>query len=282
MRESETEMNSKFNDPASLRLYLLGNLDDAAQARIETRLMTDEQFGNEISAAEEELIEDFLEGALTPVESRLFNSHFLTSDVRKAQLREISLLKSYVKDLDLRERRTDPVVDSRGGFIDSLKAYMRPLLLGSAGLAILLIGGLIWSGYFRGPGSALEKEYSDLNKADLSNLSELSRYSTVNLSSGSFRNGDSLSRQTADRLTDTVLFRLALPSKFTEGSTIKAKISRGPVAVFTIESSRVYGSTVGQEVRLLVPKSILQKGQYQISVDDNSGAEVGTFAFVIE
>ena len=78
----------ELDEPRLLRKYLLGMLEDeVVLARLEERLMVDEEFVVRIAAAEDELIEEFLDGELTAEESDRFNRFFLAPPERKRQLR---------------------------------------------------------------------------------------------------------------------------------------------------------------------------------------------------
>ena len=264
-----------------LKGYLLGKLSDAEIEVIDLRVISDERFSEELSLAESELIEDHLEGAFSDDDARLFYSTFLVSPDRRELMREISLLRNYALRPDVQQKQIHPQDASSWSIIGLLKGYLRPLALGTA-IVVLLVVGLLWSGYLGGSGSALEKQYAELNRRDLSNTNESSGFSSVSLSAGSFRDGNPSSKQNAEQLTETVMFRLIFPSKLADGSAFKAKVSRGSASVFTIDAAKVYQNSSGQDVRLLLPKSILQKGEYQIKLEGASGAEAGTFSFVIE
>ena len=267
-------------DIEKLKRYLLGDLSPGETETIDLQIISDDNLAEELSLAESEIIEDDLEGSLSDDEEQLFRLNFMVSDARQEQLKEISLLKNYARSQDVQKKQAEPHEAPRTEFVDLLKAYLRPLALGAAIVALLVVG-LVWSGYLGGSGSALEKQYAELNKKDLSNTAELTGYANVNLTPGSFRDANSATRQSGDQLTETVLFRLILTSKV-DGTTIKANVLRGSSAVFTVDAAKVYQNAGGQDIRLLLPKSILQKGQYQIRLENASGAEAGTFAFVIE
>ena len=265
-----------------LKQYLMETLTERETAKIDLRIISDENFAEELSLAESDLIEDYLEGSLSDDEVRLFRTNFLISPARKAQLTEISLLKSYAQSQAVQKTQNESAEASPAKLTDILRAYLRPIAIGGAMAVAVLVIGFIWSGYFGDSGSALEREYAELNKRDLSKVMDLNAFSSVNLSSGSFRDANSAAKQNTVKLTDAILFRLALPSNAAEGATFKAKIMSSGDPVFTLDNVRVYQNPNGQEVRLLLPKSILERRQYQIRLENESGGEAGTFSFVIE
>lgn len=273
-----------MNDESGrLKQYLLGSLSEQETEAIDLRILEDESFSVELSLAESELIEDYLEGSLSDEEFKLFDSNFLTSSERKDQLREISLLKNYARQWNSREKRDKAVGNSFAQFGNFFKMYMRPLMAGALLVTAVVLIGVVWQLYFSGSASPLEKEYAELNKKDLSNVAELSGYSAINLSSGSFRDANSAVKQSAATLTDTVLFRLALPAGSEGLTSIKAKISRPSSLVFTLSDLHTYQNPNGREVRILVPRSILQKGQYQIRLENAANGESpAAYTFSIE
>jgi hypothetical protein len=67
------------HDQAQIREYLLGKLDDAAQEKIEERLMVEDELFDELEASKDELVEEYCAGELPQLERRWFEDHFLAS-----------------------------------------------------------------------------------------------------------------------------------------------------------------------------------------------------------
>src|SRR5678815_4097534 len=59
-------------DNKPLRKYLFGDLDEEERIEIEARLLIDKDYNDQSLIAEEELIEDYLDGALSPAERDRF------------------------------------------------------------------------------------------------------------------------------------------------------------------------------------------------------------------
>jgi CHAT domain-containing protein len=75
-------------EPGTLKQYLLGSLgDESARERIEERIMTDEDLAEQVGVAEDELIEEFLDGELTDDESARFTRFFLAPPERRRHFR---------------------------------------------------------------------------------------------------------------------------------------------------------------------------------------------------
>lgn len=67
------------NDETKIREYLLGQLNEEEQQRIEERLMLEDDLFEELEISKGELIEDYRSGDLTKPERTWFEQHFLAS-----------------------------------------------------------------------------------------------------------------------------------------------------------------------------------------------------------
>lgn len=85
-------------DKGLLRQYLLGEIGQEERRALEESLMTDTEAYDEILLAERELIDDYLDGALTPREKEQFETDFLCTPERLQNLRFAETLKRYVND----------------------------------------------------------------------------------------------------------------------------------------------------------------------------------------
>ena len=74
-------------DPDSIRRYLLGTSAPAEQELIELRLLADRTFYDEVSAAEDELLDEYLDGRLAGRERENFDDIFLAAPERQQKLR---------------------------------------------------------------------------------------------------------------------------------------------------------------------------------------------------
>jgi hypothetical protein len=79
-------MNPETTNPRRLRNYLLGDLRDADHEAIEEWLMTANEAHDEIAAAEDDLIDDYLGNRLTATERDKFESLFLAVPERVRKL----------------------------------------------------------------------------------------------------------------------------------------------------------------------------------------------------
>ena len=278
-----TQVENMQGDNAKLKQYLLAMLSESETEELDLRVISDRDFAEVLSLAEHELIEDHLEDSLAVEETAQFQSNFLVSPKRRAMLREISLLKEFTKKKTQAAEKEEPLADpsvSRTGFFGF---YLRPILAAGAIACAVVMAVLVWNFYSSEKQSPLEMEYAELNKEDLTDQTKLTGYYPINLISQNLRDTASASVQDGNKLTDTVLFQLALPSKTPDGLIFKTKIRRVGVPDFKLNEVRLYRNPNGSELRLLAPKAILQKGQYQIIVESNAdGSVVGTYLFNVD
>ena len=66
-----------------IRRYLLGDLDEAAATALEDRYVADPSLQEDVRAAEDALIEAFLDGRLRPAERARFEAHYLASPIHR-------------------------------------------------------------------------------------------------------------------------------------------------------------------------------------------------------
>jgi phosphoribosyl-dephospho-CoA transferase len=133
-------MNPDVKNESTLKRYLLGQLDQEEQERLEREIMTDNDTFEQLSAAEDELVEEYLEDSLSARDREKFERHFLSTPERRQELTLAKALRRYVA-----EKKNA----SKVPFWESLLAPLRiqPALLKqalSAVLALAIIGGA-WS-----------------------------------------------------------------------------------------------------------------------------------------
>jgi len=81
---------------STLRRYLLGELSPEDQLSLELELMTDNHTFEQLSVAEDELVEEYLEDSLSPREKERFETHFLSTPERRQALKLTKALRRYV------------------------------------------------------------------------------------------------------------------------------------------------------------------------------------------
>lgn len=84
-------------DRQEIRLYLLGQLEPELRSqRVEERMLTESDYYEELIIIEDEVIEEYVAGRLTPDERVSFEQHFLSAPERVRKLRFARLFSDYV------------------------------------------------------------------------------------------------------------------------------------------------------------------------------------------
>ena len=71
----------------NIKKYLLGQLAGADLAEIERRLLTDDEFYEEVQIMEDELVDEYVNSELSADERRLFEKNFLADPESRSKLR---------------------------------------------------------------------------------------------------------------------------------------------------------------------------------------------------
>lgn len=265
-------------DDLQLRRYLLGDLTDKDTEDLDMRVISDETSRAALKAAEVDLIEDYLEGNLPAGDRRLFIENFLISNERREELESLRSLKEYAARESKRFAETG--VNGRWSF-GGLFTRLRPLSVAVAVLVVGVFSFAVWKVFFSERSTALEEQYAALNQADLGDASQ--RSSKIQLASGQLRDQDARSVVSAATLSDPVLFQLIVPYRPAHDSGFRVELMSGDRKLFTIARARVYSTPAGNEVRILMPRSVLVKGQDRLIVTDNENPDlVQTYHFLVQ
>lgn len=89
-------LNFTTEEREAIRRYLLGSAPEAELTELEERILSDDNFYEELLIAEDELIDQYLLGALSGPERNGFVSHFLITDERQEKLRFSTTLRKYL------------------------------------------------------------------------------------------------------------------------------------------------------------------------------------------
>lgn len=133
-------MNDGIGDVKALRDYLLGTLkDDITFERIELQSMTDDKYTAEINMAENELIEQYLDGELSSEDSAHFVNHFLASPERRQEVR----LTENLRRISAETRASVP--QAKRGWFDRTSYFSIGRLRFAAFALVVIVAGLgIW------------------------------------------------------------------------------------------------------------------------------------------
>jgi hypothetical protein len=254
-------MKEELMTDALLREYLLGKVDDVQRERIENLFLTDSPAKERLLAAEQDLIEDYLEDSLTSEDKKRFLSLYAQTEEQRRKLR---ITKS-IKDWAFTEANAPRVVSAR---VSSWSRVLATLRLQPAfammivlAFAIGIVLFFLWSNNRSEQRRrfAIEQELASYNAPE--RLREVPpNLSTLELSPITVRSVES-QQEIKPVEGQLVELRLAWIQK-ERYSTYQAEVRRTDES-FTIRNVHADDSSA---IRLRIPPHLLRRGQYQINL----------------
>jgi hypothetical protein len=140
--------NEAYNE-ALIERYLLGELPDDEQIRLEDRAFSDHQYLQNVLAVENDLIDDYLRGSLPERKQRQFETRFLASDERRQKVEFARALAKVATKSAAAEPVRQPVsalapASWWDSFVDLLRAANPAAKLSLAAASLALIIGIPW------------------------------------------------------------------------------------------------------------------------------------------
>jgi hypothetical protein len=89
-------LKSNIEPDIGIREYLLGKFTSKDAAAVEEQLLRDDEFYQELLIVEDELIDEYLAGALPAAENDFFEQHFLATPERREKVHFARNLRKYV------------------------------------------------------------------------------------------------------------------------------------------------------------------------------------------
>ncbi|HEU0251916.1 MAG TPA: hypothetical protein VFR12_02715 [Pyrinomonadaceae bacterium] len=273
-------MNEEPITDALLREFLLGKLDEAERERIESLFLTDTQAKERMLAAEQDLIEDYLEGNLTKEDKERFVSHYAQTD---EQLRKLRITKS-IKDWAVTEAKAPPVVAPPVSMWARLLQRPVFVLPVAAAIVLVVVLGLIWVNMRTEQQDhlALEQQLAQLNSpASLRETPQ--QMMSLDLSPVTVR---SVEAQTGiKRSADVQLVELRLPWILRERyPAYRAELQR-PYGAARVTIPNLQAENEGGYIRIRLPAGMLEYGQYQLELSgvaaDGTPGLTERFTFIV-
>ena len=135
-------METNVSDGQLIVRYLLGDLPEEDQARLEDRAFADREYLRSIEDAENDLIDDYVRGALSDPERRQFEGRFLASTERQ---QKVEFARALAQLVPATESETPPVtVPLRESLLAFLRGLNPALQFSMAAAALLLVFAGAW------------------------------------------------------------------------------------------------------------------------------------------
>lgn len=251
-------MKNETLTDALLREFLLGTVDDESRARIESLFLTDSEVREKVLVVEQDLIEDYLEENLTPVDRERFLSRYAQTPEQRIKLR---ITKS-IKDLGIKEAASgQPVPARRSGW---RRLFERPLFVVPIAvmIAVTIIVAVVWLNSRSGrQHSTIETELAQLNSPG--SLREFPpQMVLLDLSAVTVRSGTASELKTSQNIR---IVQFHLPWQRERHPTYQAELRRlGTDESYTIRDLHGEDDATGYGIRMRIPAHILRRGQYRI------------------
>jgi hypothetical protein len=271
-------MSDKPMTRAVARRFLLGAVDESERQQIESLFIIDPATKETILIAEDELVEDYLEGSLSESDKAKFLKQYAYGPQQQRKLRIIESIREYGQAQTLRAK-------SKSSFLQQLRSLFflngprdRRLYLPIAvAVATVLVGIAVWLVQWNNQRTrdqnlrlAFEQQLKDLNApASLSeNPPKMLSLTIPSVSLRSVSSPAEINSQTGYR---TIELQLLWPHK-EEAQSYRALLRRvRDNEKFTIANLHTEQNPVGKVVRLRLPAERLAPGLYQVSLSAIAG-----------
>jgi len=248
-----------------LRQYVLGTDDPESQEPFEEHLLTDEKLLEELSIVEDEIVQDYLSGALSESEREKFESRFVATDAGQQELQFFKAFNNYFANLPAAEKRT-PLPRSWKRFLPSFLRGESAILRISFATAIII---LVSIGLF---------------VAIRSRSQERGTVFTATLTPGQVKgiSGREMSVVEVPPGTEFVRLQLAIGETSAQSYHISVFTDKEE-EIFTDDGLQAESTATGKFVSVKVPSSILSRGDYRLKlaarISGDQLEEVASYSF---
>lgn len=251
-----------------VRRYLLGQLDEAEQEKIELQLLTDSSFGDEFDTVVDELTDQYVRDELTDDERKRAEKYFLNTPVRQQKLEFAKELLSQAdaelhQDAEMATVRpiAQPLPPS---LLDQIRAFWKPSFAhGALAAAVLLVvAGLVF--FFLSFGKSSE-------------------YMAVNVPLSSSERAESIAPVSAQVAGAGLELNLPIPEQAKDTKDFRLKL----VDENGVERDLTIAERTDKTIKVRIPAAWLSRSSYVIHLSivkpDGSEERVrGGYNFVVE
>jgi hypothetical protein len=275
-----------------IRKYLLRYLNEKDQENLEQRLLTDEQFLEEVSIAQSELVDEYVSDGLSAADRQNFEKHFLSTPRRFQKLQMARSLDRYLEE----RAGSLPALTTTAPHFPLPTRQSLTIIVSLAAVVALLIGGYVVSEIIKRRNSndkiieaqkrraALESELADLNhptsNSPQGNLAvlPLTLKPILVREAGEIRNVD------VSQSRSLIALQLELPAD-TYQSYQASLQTNDDVELAAINELKAMTLNNGKVVMVRLPAWLIEPGDYQIRLRGVLSAgqqeDVGLFPFRI-
>lgn len=268
---------------ASLRQFLLGQLDEEERQQIEKLFITDSLSRERVLFIEQDLIEDYLEGSLTATDQKSFLQQYTATPAQRQKLR---IAKS-IKERAAREggQTVPPAASVWSRWAERLRPRFVFVVPVAVVVIIAIVAAAVWLGdriERRNRHLALVEEVIQLNVPSSMN-NALPQMKVLELGPGTFRSGEGPPELVRSSEVQKVELHLQWPQK-EQYPTYRAVVHR----ISDDESVTIndrHAESDGKTIRLRLPAHFLTRGTYLIELtgiaDDGATSPTEEYQFTV-
>ena len=251
---------------STLRQFLLGNVDEEERERLESLFITDSVVRERILAAEQDLIDDYLDGSLTSAEKQNFIQVYADTFEQKRKLRIAASIKGWAIAQGNVSVPPEPVPAS---FWSRVRDVMWPKPAVAIPIAAMAMVGVIAIALWlnsrierRNSQLAIQEEVVRLNVP--SNLSQISPKSYLEIRPIASRSADSQNQLAITPDSGVAELRLVWiqPEQYVRYSAVVRRV--GGSKLVTVPD--LHAEADGNSIRLRLPEILLTRGDYQVEL----------------
>lgn len=286
-------MVQQSDEEATMRSYLLGDLDEEHREPVEEQLLCDNDFAERLYDAQDHLIDDYVFGGLSEGERESFQKNFVLSKERRNKLLIAQALEVYVTDGPERHRvagDSSALLSKRWRnmilFLQRRKGWVA-ISLATALLLIFLVPKIAtWLmpknavSPLDAQRAGIERQIAELNRRPLVATNEATF--EVALQPTLLREGGETRKVVIDKNIKLVLLKLELPLRKYERYRAIVRTVDGD-ELFAVPDLKPEVGTGAGTILLRIPSEFLPTNDYQIDLrgmtNDDGAGEAAQFDF---
>lgn len=262
-------------DDSKLRQYLLGALPDEEAEEVDLLIIVDEGLEEQLIKVEDDLIEEYLDEAMNSADFDLFRTNFLICADRIARVKHLHLLRHHARATKSNEFSKGAATRPATSIFEKIPQLFHGNLIPATAtvsvvvLVLFLLFGLpfLRDGNGSDKSASIEREVAELNRKDLTDLSQYQNCSIERLTQGVYRDQNNEKSLVFEGLTDRVVFLLPLPGQVDADQLFSVRLLREDAELIMLGKIPAYNVAGGRELRIILPGKILRKGDYRIKVE---------------
>ena len=278
-------MKEELVTDADIRQFLLGSVDDSERQRIESLFMSDAEFNQRVLVAEDDLIEDYLEHSLAPMDRDKFLAQYGHAPMQQRRLRISRSIRDYAAS-EARLGQTPSAIAKRRVFFSHLTPRnLRFFIPIAAADTIACIIGVVWLVRSNNRRLTIERELAELNAQPDLRVNPSQVVSLV-LPPVSMRSVGTETRLTPRADISVVELDLLWTQKEQYPNYYVLLRRVGTNEEFRVSGLHIEASpSSGNSIRVRLPSYLLRDGLYQVTLTgagpDGAASQGEEYTFVV-